>query len=161
MLFKIWTGNVYMFHTHRKTKFQSFPERVFITAHLRIVVEVLWITKCDVCLSILIVCCCFEEECTYCKQYRPYCRFHRKYLLHPKGCCCCCWICCRNSCYCSSILQILKPYFKHISQTSIFLVVIVDNKTHFHYERYGTTTVIHISDGFVYNLWGYIFFFLA
>jgi hypothetical protein len=48
--------------------------------------------------------------------------------------------------------------FKLNSQTSIFLVVVVDNKTHFHYERYGTTTIIHISNGFVYNLWGYIFF---
>ena len=46
---------LFMFHTHRKTKFQSFPERISISAHLRILVEVLWTTKCDVCLSVLFV----------------------------------------------------------------------------------------------------------
>ena len=40
---------------HTNTKFQSFPERVFISAHLRIEVEVLWTTKRDVCLSVLFV----------------------------------------------------------------------------------------------------------
>jgi hypothetical protein len=51
ILFKIWTSNIHMFDIQRKTKSRSFPERVFISANIS-VVDVVWTTNCDMCLSV-------------------------------------------------------------------------------------------------------------